>query len=231
MKQTDIGILLNRISYSENSLIATFFTEKSGIQKFIFLGGKKKSGNLFPLGIYELTFYKRPDSELGKINQAVLVNSMQNIFLNPIKSVIVFFVAEILYQSIKTEEKDAELFLFINNEINQLESEEQLKVYPALFLLKLITYLGIKPHVENVNSQYFDLEQGVFTSNPTNLDKSINSSASRAIRDFLLENEHNTELLQANGKEVISILIAYLTIHLPSFKGQKSLELVRDILH
>jgi DNA repair protein RecO (recombination protein O) len=231
MKQTDIGILLNRISYSENSLIATFFTEKFGIQKFIFLGGKKKSGNLFPLGIYELTFYKRPDSELGKINQAVLVNSMHNIFLNPIKSVIVFFVAEILYQSIKTEEKDAELFLFINNEINQLESEEQLKVYPALFLLKLITYLGIKPHVENVNSQYFDLEQGVFTSNPTNLDKSINSSASRAIRDFLLENEHNTELLQANGKEVISILIAYLTIHLPSFKGQKSLELVRDILH
>jgi DNA repair protein RecO (recombination protein O) len=231
MKQTDIGILLNRISYSENSLIATFFTEKSGIQKFIFLGGKKKSGNLFPLGIYELTFYKRPDSELGKINQAVLVNSMQNIFLNPIKSVIVFFVAEILYQSIKTEEKDAELFLFINNEINQLESEEQLKVYPALFLLKLITYLGIKPHVENVNSQYFDLEQGVFTSNPTNLDKSINSSASRAIRDFLFENEHNTELLQVNGKEVISILIAYLTIHLPSFKGQKSLELVREILH
>ena len=231
MKQTDIGILLNRISYSENSLIATFFTEKSGIQKFIFLGGKKKSGNLFPLGIYELTFYKRPDSELGKINQAVLVNSMHNIFLNPIKSVIVFFVAEVLHQSIKTEEKDAELFLFINNEINQLESEEQLKVYPALFLLKLITYLGIKPHVENVNSQYFDLEQGVFTSNPTNLDKSINSSASRAIRDFLFENEHNTELLQANGKEVISILIAYLTIHLPSFKGQKSLELVRDILH
>jgi DNA repair protein RecO (recombination protein O) len=231
MKQTDIGILLNRISYSENSLIATFFTEKSGIQKFIFLGGKKKSGNLFPLGIYELTFYKRPDSELGKINQAVLVNSMQNIFLNPIKSVIVFFVAEILYQSIKTEEKDAELFLFINNEINQLESEEQLKVYPALFLLKLITYLGIKPHVENVNSQYFDLEQGVFTSNPTNLDKSINSSASRAIRDFLFENEHNTELLQVNGKEVISILIAYLSIHLPSFKGQKSLELVREILH
>jgi DNA repair protein RecO (recombination protein O) len=231
MKQTDIGILLNRISYSENSLIATFFTEKSGIQKFIFLGGKKKSGNLFPLGIYELTFYKRPDSELGKINQAVLVNSMHNIFLNPIKSVIVFFVAEVLHQSIKTEEKDAELFLFINNEINQLESEEQLKVYPALFLLKLITYLGIKPHVENVNSQYFELEQGVFTSNPTNLDKSINSSASRAIRDFLFENEHNTELLQANGKEVISILIAYLTIHLPSFKGQKSLELVREILH
>lgn len=103
MKQTDYGILLNRISYSESSLITTFFTENSGIQKFIFLGGKKKVGNLNPLGIYELTYYKRPDSELGKINQAELVNSMNNIFFNPTKSVIAFFVAEILYQGIKSE--------------------------------------------------------------------------------------------------------------------------------
>ncbi len=31
--------------------------------------------NLFPLGIYELTFYKRPDSELGKLNQAYVIAS------------------------------------------------------------------------------------------------------------------------------------------------------------
>ena len=114
MKQSDYGILLNRISYSENSLITTFFTEKSGIQKFIFLGGKKKAGNLFPLGIYELTYFKRPDSELGKLNQAILDNSMNDIFFNPVKSVIAFFVSEILYQGIKSEEKDSELFSFIN---------------------------------------------------------------------------------------------------------------------
>ena len=230
MKQTDYGILLNRISYSENSLITTFFTEKSGIQKFIFLGGKKKVGNLFPLGIYELTFYKRPDSELGKLNQAVLVNSMNDIFLNPIKSVIAFFVAEILYQGIKSEEKDTELFSFINQEINNLENQKEVKIYPSLFLLNFISHLGIKPHVEDAHSRYFNLEQGVFTSNPSNLEKTVNSKASEAIRGFLIETENYGELLQENAKEVVSILIAYLTIHLPNFKGQKSLEFAREIL-
>jgi DNA repair protein RecO (recombination protein O) len=231
MKESDYGVLLNRISYSENSLVATFYTEKSGIQKFIFPGGKKKAGNLFPLGIYELTYYKRPDSELGKINQALLVNSMQNIFINPLKSVIAFFVAEILFQSIKSEEKDSELFAFITFEINQLEEEEYFKIYPALFLLKFISHIGIKPLVENNDSEYFDLEQGVFTSNPANLNKTVMSHSSKAIRNFLLETEDYHELLSINTKEVVSILITYLGIHLPNFKGQRSLELVRDILH
>jgi len=230
MKQSDYGILLNRISYSENSLIATFFTEKSGIQKFIFLGGKKKAGNLFPLGIYELTYYKRPDSELGKLNQAVLDNSMNDIFLNPVKSVIAFFVAEILYQGINSEEKDTELFSFINQEINNLENQKEVRIYPALFLLNFISHLGIKPHVEDSNSHYFDLEQGVFVISPSNLEKTVHSNASEAIRGFLIETENYSELLQENAKEVVSILIAYLTIHLPNFKGQKSLEFAREIL-
>jgi DNA repair protein RecO (recombination protein O) len=230
MKQSDYGILLNRISYSENSLIATFFTEKSGIQKFIYLGGKKKSGNLFPLGIYELTYYKRPDSELGKLNQAALDNSMNDIFFNPIKSVVAFFVAEILYQAIKSEEKDIELFSFINQEIDNLENQKEVRIFPSLFLLNFISHLGIKPHVEDANSHYFNLEQGVFASSTSNIEKTVYSNASEAIRGFLIEAENCSELLKENAKEVVSILIAYLTIHLPNFKGQKSLEFAREIL-
>jgi hypothetical protein len=231
MKQTDNGILLNRITFSDNSLITTFFTEKTGIQKFVFLGGKKKSGNLLPLGIYELTYYKRPDSELGKINQVVLVNPMNSIIATPLKSVITFFISEILYQSIKSEEKDAGLFVFINNEILLLENESHLKTYPALFLLKYISFLGIKPHIEDDNSIFFDLEQGIFTSNPLKLDRSLSSNASVVIRNWLLEKEDVNYRLEANSKEVVSILLAYLAIHIPNFKGQKSLELVREILH
>jgi DNA repair protein RecO (recombination protein O) len=231
MKQCDNGILLNRISFSENSMIATFFLENSGIQKFVFLGGKKKSGNLFPLGIYEVTYYKRPDSEMGKINQVELVNSMHSIFTNPFKSVIAFFVAEVLHQSIKSEEKDVGLFLFIKNEIAQLENENNLKSYPALFLLKYITHLGIRPHVEDENSSFFNLEQGVYTTNPMNFDKIINSEASSVIKDCLLERENAYLGLELHAKQVVSLLISYLTVHLPNFKGQKSLELAKEILH
>jgi hypothetical protein len=78
---------------------------------------------------------------------------------------------------------------------------------------------------------FFDLEQGVFTSNPLKLDRSLSSNASVVIRNWLLEKEDINQSLEANSKEVVSILLAYLAIHIPNFKGQKSLELVREILH
>lgn len=231
MKTSDLGILLNRITYGENSLIATFFTEKSGIQKYLFLGGKKKAGNLFPLGIYELTFYKKPSSDLGKVDQAILVNAMNDIFNNPIKSVITFFVAEIIYQSIKSEEKDSEMWFFITNQINKLEFEKQVKTYPIFFLLNFIIHTGLKPLVEHNNSGYFDLEQGVFTSNPINVSSSINSEASSVIRNYFLEVGVNFELLNKHSSEIIEILIFYLTFHTPNFKGSKALKLAREILN
>jgi hypothetical protein len=75
------------------------------------------------------------------------------------------------------------------------------------------------------------LEQGIFTSNPLKLDRSLSSNASVVIRNWLLEKEDVNYSLEANSKEVVSILLAYLAIHIPYFNGQKSLELVREILH
>ena len=40
MKTSDKGFLLHRISYSESSLILVFYTQKQGLAKFIFKGGK-----------------------------------------------------------------------------------------------------------------------------------------------------------------------------------------------
>lgn len=230
MKQTDFGILLHRISYSESSLITTFYTKTGGIQKYIFLGGKKKSGNLFPLGIYEITFYRRPDSELGKLNEVNLLSSIQEILNNPTKTVISFFIAEILHQTLKTDEADFELYNYIQTEINQLSEEEDSQLFPCLFLLRFIGYLGITPLVTNSSDDYFDLAQGEFTSNPKNHFQSISSISICHIRDYFLTNEINRDEFVKNRKEIVSILINYLTLHIPNFEGHKSLDLAKEIL-
>ena len=84
MKRTDKAILLNRISYSESSLIITFYTFENGIQKFIFQGGKKKAHQLFPLAISEITYYKRPDSDLGKLTSSESKRILNELPFNPI---------------------------------------------------------------------------------------------------------------------------------------------------
>ena len=119
MKSTDQAILLNRISYSETSLILTFYTLANGIQKFIFQGGKKKAHQLFPLAISEITFYKRPDSDLGKLTVVESSRILNEVLFNPLKSSVAFFIAEVLQKCLKTEEAEDHLFLFLEEKIQE----------------------------------------------------------------------------------------------------------------
>ena len=73
MKFQDRGIVLSRSAYSETSLIVTLFTESFGVQTFLFQGAKKKKGLvLFPLATVDITYYRRSDSQMGKLTEIVL---------------------------------------------------------------------------------------------------------------------------------------------------------------
>jgi DNA repair protein RecO len=221
MKQSDTGILLHRISYSETSLITVFYTQHHGIQKYIFQGGKKKAGNLSPLGIYELTYYRRPDSELGKLNEVQLLEPMHGIFASPIKLVIAFFIADVLHQSLKTDLADEPLFQFLVSSIHTLNEDSNPQFFPATFLLSYIVHLGFSPLIEDKDAHYFDIQQGIFTNSPRNIVSTLQSDAAHIIRDYM-------EGLQT--KEIVSILVTYLSFHIPNFKGEKCLSLAKEIM-
>ena len=230
MKQTDSGILLHRISYSETSLITTFYTQNHGIQKYIFQGGKKKSGNLSPLGIYELTYYRRPDSELGKLNQVQLIEPMYGIFASPIKLVIAFFIADVLHQSLKTDIPDEPLFQFLMSSIHILNEDSNPQFFPATFLLSYIVHLGISPLIEEKDANYFDIQQGIFTNSPRNIVSTLQSDAAHIIRDYMEGIEIQELDFKKQTKEIVSILVTYLSFHVPNFKGEKCLSLAKEIM-
>jgi len=230
MKQTDTGILLHRISYSETSLITVFYTQDHGIQKYIFQGGKKKSGNLSPLGIYELTYYRRPDSELGKLNQVQLLEPMHGIFASPIKLVIAFFIADVLHQSLKTDIPDEPLFQFLHTSIQNLNEVSNPQFFPATFLLSYIVHLGISPLIEEEDANYFDIQQGIFTNSPRNIVSTLQSDAAHIIRDYMEGQEIEEVAFKKQTKEIVTILITYLSFHVPNFRGEKCLSLAKEIV-
>ena len=106
MKQSDQGILIHRQNYSESSLLITFFTKKNGLQKFISKGVKKKAGNLNPLGIYEINYYKSPKQDLGNITDIHHTHAFHYDSISPLKNIISFFLADLLKQTLKTESED-----------------------------------------------------------------------------------------------------------------------------
>lgn len=226
MKQTDIGIFLHRTSFSESSLIATFYTQNEGIQKFVFQGAKKKNNNLFPLNICELTYYRRPDSELGKLTQADSLLPLGSILSNPVKSVIAFFIADVVRQSLQTNEKEVEIFTFLKKTIKALDHSAELAVFPLRFLTHFTSCIGIQPSMDDDTPLYFNLKEGEFHSDYRPGEQYEEGTIVQQL--YTLFNEGT---VPANSRrQLLEILLNYYALHIPRFDLGKSLEIIREVL-
>lgn len=228
MKTIDRGIFLHRIAYSETSLITTFYTEKYGIQKFIFQGGKKKNAALFPLSLCELTFYRRRDSELAKLTAAIPDSILNELLNHPIKSTIAFFIAEVIKSTQKTNEGEAHVYAFLENKITELNQTNQIHLFPLVFLCEYTHYIGITPDADATNPIAFNLIEGVFVDHYSNGDLIVTGEKCTSLHALF-----NTQLIPSstNHKLLLETLLEYYRIHIPEFNISKAFQIIKEILY
>ncbi len=227
MKESDIGIFLQRIPFSETSAIVSYFTANHGFQKFLFLGAKKKNNLLFPLNIQELSYFFRNESELGKLTQVESTMEVQHLPFDPIRSSIAFFIAEILQKCLTHTEKDERLFEFLREKVRQLDQDDELAMFPILFLLEFTFYLGIEPQILEGKNLHFHLEDGIFSTSAQR-DRFCSEVCSDAVL-ALLEG-HEIQLNYALRKETLDVLLMYYKLHLEHFGNIKSKDVLETVL-
>ncbi len=230
MKQSDKGILLNKIAYSETSLIVNFLTEGNGIQTFLFQGGKKKAAYLYPLAICEIEYYGRPDSELKKLSKSDIIHICPHIPMDPLKSSVAFFIAELLAKTIKTNQGDSALFNFLVARILHLDNAIHVSNIPLQFLIDFSSFLGIQPQLIGSRPSYFNLEEGEISSSNASNGASYSGLAVQHIAKLLsgLDHEESTKLIR---KDAFNLLMQYYEMHIPGCKNLKTLEIIDEIFY
>ena len=229
MKSIDQGIFLNRKSYLETSLITTFYTKKSGLQNFFFRGGKKKSHSIFPLSISELSFYGRSDSGLKNLTQVDSLSSLSFQF-NPIKSAIAFFMAEAIQKSVYEGDVDEKIFHFILTYVKELDSTDDLKLFPISFLIGFSDVLGFKPLIEEKEMAFFNLDSGTFKSSRNKMDK-VKKGPGVQLIICLLNEEFPKDSSKESRDDALEIMLEYFMIHIPKFKELDSHDIIRQVLY
>ena len=232
MKTKDLGILLDKTAYSESSLVLHFYTLERGFQSFIFKGGLKKKKALNQLGLYEVSFFKRPESDLGIINQLDFAWTPHALFERPQKVLLVFFMSDILQQTLRHQGPDPQLFYFIRDQLIALETSQKEREFPTQFLAQYLMLLGYAPLVEEEHNAVFDLQKGSFCA--------LSQGGTACIQDVALVNFIKAQFwplpnqLHANAlqyKEALRILITYAQIHLQGFDLQKTMEILHDTIY
>lgn len=231
LKNTDKAFILRRINYSESSVILTCFTRSKGIQKFIFQGAKKKSEPFFPLAYCEITYYRHPSSELGKMTGTDLLFNPSGLRFDPLRSAIAFFVADVLQQCIQTDLEDEPLFLFLEKTVREIDATDDLRLYPTRFLMDFSFHLGIGPSVDDEGASYFDLQEGIFSNHLAAGHISVEGEVARVLRNLAEGEDGLDDMVPALRKDAFETLLQFYKIHIPRFNVDASLEIIRALLY
>lgn len=226
MKTADTGIFLNRIPYSESSVIVSYFTKNLGYKRFIYLGGRKKNPQLFPLNIQQLTYYNRQDSELLKLSSAESDGRVKEIPFHQLRSALAFFVAEVLQKCLNHTEQDLALYAFLEKQIEQLDQLEDLSYFPHLFLLDLSGYLGFQPSIESKFPNSFHLQDGRFTDEHLK-EESITGNEMLFLFHLLCQQKYS--VTRTERAKALDALVRYYELHLESFGPLKSKAILQEL--
>lgn len=230
------AVVLSSLKYGDTSLIIRCYTQNFGLKSFIAKGvfsKKKRNTSLyFPLTELELSFQpKSNEQQLVFLRSAQTSYYYETLHFHPIKSAIVFFLAEILNLVLKEETDNSDLYFYIENSLKEFDQKkEDFADFHLIFLIQLSHFLGFYPNLE-MDGSLFDLENGFFTNSNSSINM-LKADETVLFKKLLeinfTENSKNT-FNQPQRSLLLEILVKYYQIHTNNFKKPKSLQVLHEL--
>lgn len=235
------GIVIQRIKYSETSIIVKIYTEIFGLQTYIVKGARSRKSkiksNIFQnLSLLDLVVSKKEKSKINFLTEVRQAYQFKTIPFDIRKSSIAIFLNEILYKTIREEESNQNLFDFLFNSIQLLDHQEKdFANFHLLFLLKLTKHLGFFPHKKQAEQfKYFDLTEGVFLDKIPTHQYYLNTELSQILNNLLnisFEKIYEIKISKIQRLQLLEKLIDYFKIHIENFNEIKSLAVLQTVLN
>ncbi|ADQ80337.1 DNA repair protein RecO [Paludibacter propionicigenes WB4] len=232
------GIILHSIKYTDSASIVTVYTQQFGRVSYMVHGVNKKKSMcraalLQPLSMVEMDVFHVPGKDIQRIKDLRMNYQFTGIPFNPVKNSLALFLSEVLFKSLRQTEPDENLYLFLENSIQQLDCcEEGIANFHLVFLIKMSRYLGFAPNTEDGGAKYFDLMNGVFSEQKA---LHMHYLLPETTIDFisLLETDyagmHRLILTRERRSVLLKGLVEYYLLHIPEFHTLHSLAVLQSL--
>jgi len=229
------AIVISSLKYQEKSLIVKCVTQSDGLKTYFVpnaFSAKKSNQKIAyfqPLSILEIEANHKNKGTLEHFKEIKLAHAYQTISSDIVKSTIVMFLSEIIHHSIHEEEKNENLFLFLESALLWLDAHDDVANFHLILLLEMTKFLGFYPDTTEMDCHFFEMKEGIFT--PI-LGTSCLSEHETHMFKRLLNLKFDSDQKTFAGIErqiLLKILLTYYTIHLDGFKNPKSLEVLKEV--
>ena len=193
--------------------------------------GKIKAAYFQPLTQLELIVRHNTKGNLNFIKEVKISNPYATIAFSIVKQTIVIFLSEVLTKSLKEEERNTQLFEYLETSLTWFDTHDSISNFHLLFLVNLTKHLGFYPEKENSDYPFFNLNEGRFSSSIPKQNR-ISEENVTNLKVLFKTNFDELEKLQFNAsvrQAVLEILIDYYILHLPGFSKPKSLSVLKTV--
>lgn len=230
------GIVLQKTDYSDTSIILKLLTPDEGVKSFIFPGGKskKKHGNtLIPLSLVAVSFVQKNNHNLASIREVEPRVILRDIPFNPYKSCMLFFMNEVLNNTVKEQEDNEGLYHFVKNAVQVLDLSDRTLNFPVLFLIQLTHYLGFYPKI-NEGGRFFDLREGTFVRYQPAHPAYVSEETSKVLLTLMtckLDGSDQAAFPLAMRRKALYEMLHYYRLLFDHFKDLESLAVLEATFH
>jgi len=231
------AIVIHSLRYGESDLIVSLLTKTSGLHSYLLKGvlkskrGKIRASLFQPLSLLEIEASHRNKGTLERIKEARILKPYQSLHTDFVKGSLVFFLSEILKNTIHEEEANEELFHYLETTFLWLDSHDNISNFHISFLIKLTQYLGFYPDVSNISLSVFNMQDGCFQNEISNIYCKDDESV-LVFKIFLgttFEESMNIKMSRTVRNGILTMLLVYFELHLHGFKKPKSLTILNQI--
>lgn len=237
------GIVLEIIKHNDKHNVVVIYTRQHGRMSFLTPVGKSKSGKmrnavLSLMAIVKAEVNIKAGKELYNLKNVQPEILWHNIYGNPIKCSLLFFLAEFCSKLVRQYPPDEKFWTYLINSLRVMDSlsPERLASFHIAFLIGLLSITGICPPVEKWEAgEQFDMLSGEMLppDNQFFLRRTalISSQESRHIPVLLRMNYFNMHSFRYSRQQrqaVLDHLLTYYSIHLPIGKEMKTLPVLRE---
>lgn len=222
------GFLLSYLKYGDNDAVLHCFTKEAGFQSFFLRGvysaKNKKKAYLMPLNELSLTINSsQSNAKLQSISKIDAVGN-NDLYLEVKQNAVIFFIADFLNQTLKSEQENLELF----NEIKRLKEnlyKGNLYAHYA-FLIKILNIFGLAPLVSE--SSFLNIEKGIFEDgfSSQNLDQDLSEIWKKIL---IGDVGYELKLEKTHRKILMDSILIYYKNHFPEFYTPKSLQVIHQL--
>ncbi|MGG7033874.1 MAG: DNA repair protein RecO [Flavobacterium sp.] len=229
------AIVISALKFQEKSLIVKCFTFSDGLKSYFVRDAfssrrnNQKIAYFQPLTILEITSDHRNKGTLEHFKEVKVATPFQTIHTDIVKSTILMFVSEILHNSIKEEEKNEALFVYLETALQWLDTHDEVYNFHLILMLEMTKFFGFYPDISQIDLPFFETNSGVFTLFQSM--ETLSQHETDLFKKLMSLKLDNTEKIfhVIERQILLKILINYYSHHLDGFRKPKSLDVLKEV--